>query len=197
MSDRPYHHGNLRTELLQGAQTVLRDRGADALSLRELARAAGVSHAAPRRHFADRQALLDALALEGFAQLGAILRAAIADGPDDFAGQLRTTAHAYIAFASRDAELLELMFSSKHGEHAEEIERAAQGAFSVMLSLIMRGQDEGVLPAGDPERVGMVHLATIQGIATLLAGGMVVADQLEWLVEDAVAQMLAAKRVLV
>ena len=74
---RPYHHGNLRSELLEQAERVLADRGAGALSLRELAREIGVSHAAPRRHFADKQALLDALAEDGFDRLGAELRAAL------------------------------------------------------------------------------------------------------------------------
>ena len=64
-SSRPYHHGNLREALLVQAMTTLREGGVEALSLRELARAVGVSHAAPRRHFPDRQALLDALAERG------------------------------------------------------------------------------------------------------------------------------------
>ncbi|MEW2235322.1 helix-turn-helix domain-containing protein, partial [Streptomyces sp. NPDC024062] len=63
---RPYHHGNLRTDLLDAAERSLRAHGAEQLSLRDLARDVGVSHAAPRRHFADRRALLDALAESGF-----------------------------------------------------------------------------------------------------------------------------------
>ena len=71
---RPYHHGNLRTALLAAAQQTVRERGVAALSLRELAREVGVSHGAPRRHFPDRQALLDALAEDGFERLGGELR---------------------------------------------------------------------------------------------------------------------------
>ncbi|MCL7021084.1 TetR family transcriptional regulator, partial [Vibrio vulnificus] len=74
--DDAYHHRNLRATLLEAAERSLRENGAEQLSLRELAREAGVSHAAPRRHFADRQALLDALAESGFARLGAELRTA-------------------------------------------------------------------------------------------------------------------------
>src|SRR3954467_5550614 len=70
---RPYHHGNLREELLREGERALESGGAAGLSLREVARAIGVSHAAPRRHFADKQALLDALAEAGFARLGADL----------------------------------------------------------------------------------------------------------------------------
>src|SRR3954453_21421902 len=70
-SPRTYHHGNLRATLLEHAEAALA-AGSD-LSLRELARQAGVSHGAPRRHFADKQALLDALAVDGFERLGAAL----------------------------------------------------------------------------------------------------------------------------
>ena len=68
-TERPYHHGNLRGALLDAAERTVRERGVQALSLRELAREIGVSHGAPRRHFPDRQALLDALAESGFERL--------------------------------------------------------------------------------------------------------------------------------
>ena len=71
---RTYHHGNLRAALLARAEEAL--AAGEDLSLRELARRAGVCHAAPRRHFADKQALLDALAEDGFERLGALLAAA-------------------------------------------------------------------------------------------------------------------------
>src|SRR5690348_14709991 len=110
MAARAYHHGNLRTALLEAAEKTLRERGVQALSLRELAREAGVSHGAPRRHFADRQALLDALAGAGFERLGAELRAAAAGAGEDFESRLRAIAAAYVRFATEDAALLELMF---------------------------------------------------------------------------------------
>jgi AcrR family transcriptional regulator len=193
---RPYHHGNLREELLARAMEIVRERGVAELSLRELARDVGVSHAAPRRHFADRQALLDALAVAGYARFGEVLRAAADAATDeDYVGRMRAEAHAFIGFATTNADLLELMFSSKHGAHADEVEIAAQAAFGPVLELILSGQESGLLPAGDPERVGLVHLATIQGIATLLATGMVTPDQVDGLIEDATTQFLAAAAV--
>src|ERR1700744_5277860 len=92
---RPYHHGNLRQALLEQAMIALRDGGSDELSLRELARAVGVSHAAPRRHFPDRQALLDALAIEGFRRLGATLTEAEAGGDGEFEPTRQRCANAY------------------------------------------------------------------------------------------------------
>src|ERR1700733_3839806 len=94
VGDRPYHHGNLRPALLAQAERTVRERGVQALSLRELARDVGVSHAAPRRHFPDRQALLDALAHDGFERLGGELRGAVDGAGEDFEARLRATAAA-------------------------------------------------------------------------------------------------------
>ncbi len=195
MTERPYHHGNLRTALLVEAERTVRERGVQDLSLRELARAVGVSHGAPRRHFPDRQALLDALAEAGFARLGAELRNAVDGAGDDFQARLRATAAAYIRFATRDAALLELMFAGKHGEQSRALKEAADRAFSVMLELIEQGQADGALEPGEPKRVGLVLFATIQGIAALVAGGMVDVDQLDELVADAIGHFLRGSRI--
>jgi AcrR family transcriptional regulator len=194
MNARPYHHGNLRTALLVQAERTVRERGVQDLSLRELAREVGVSHGAPRRHFPDRQALLDALAEAGFARLGAELRRALNGAGEDFQARLRATAAAYVRFATRDAALLELMFAGKHEEQSGVLHEAADRAFSVILELIRQGQAEGVLERGDPERVGLVLFATVQGIAALVAGGMVHAEQLDGLVADAIAHFLRGSR---
>jgi AcrR family transcriptional regulator len=194
MDERPYHHGNLRTALLAQAERTVRERGVNELSLRELAREVGVSHAAPRRHFPDRQALLDALAQAGFERLGAELRAAIDGAGEGFRERLEAAAAAYIDFAVNDAEMLELMFAGKHGQSAEALTEAAERAFSVLFELIVQGQTEGALESGDPERVGLVLFAIIQGLAALVTGGLVEADQLDWLLPEAIAHFLRGSR---
>ncbi len=203
MSERPYHHGNLRAALLDQAERTLRERGAQALSLRELARDVGVSHGAPRRHFADRQALLDALAEAGFDRLGAELRAALDSAGEGFQARLSAIAAAYVHFATRDAALLELMFANKHrepaggqsgGEQLGALHEAADRAFAVMLELIEQGQAEGVLEEGEPERVGLVLFATIQGIAALVTAGIVAPEQIDELIADAIARFLRGSR---
>ena len=148
MTERPYHHGNLRTALLEQAERTVRDRGVQALSLRELAREAGVSHGAPRRHFPDRQALLDALAETGFARLGAELRAAPTAPATPSSRACSATAAAYVRFATDDAALLELMFAGKHREDSGALHAAAEHAFGVLLELIEQGQAEGALERG-------------------------------------------------
>src|SRR5712691_10260248 len=106
MNERPYHHGNLRTALLEQAARTVRERGVQSLSLRELARDIGVSHGAPRRHFPDRQALLDAVAEAGWARLGAELRSAIDGAGQGFEARLQATAAAYVRFATGDPALV-------------------------------------------------------------------------------------------
>lgn len=204
MPERPYHHGNLRRALLDAAERTVRERGVQELSLRELARDVGVSHGAPRRHFPDRQALLDALAETGFERLREELRAAVDRAGDDFEARLRATAAAYIRFATADPALLELMFAVKHREQAdvlpgaaERLGEAAERAFSVMLEVILQGQAEARLEPGDPERVGLVLFATIQGIAALLTGGMVGPEQLDELLDDSIAHFLRGSRTAV
>jgi AcrR family transcriptional regulator len=194
MTERPYHHGNLRTALLAQAERTVREHGVGDLSLRELAREVGVSHGAPRRHFPDRQALLDALAEAGFTRLGADLRGAVDSAGEDFQARLRATAAAYIRFATHDAALLELMFAGKHREQGERLHDAADRAFSIMFELIGQGQAEGILEPGEPERVGLVLFATIQGIAALVTGAMIEAEQVNGLVADAIAHFLRGSR---
>lgn len=194
--ERPYHHGNLRDELLAAAEATLRERGQEQLSLRELARQIGVSHGAPRRHFADRQALLDALAITGFARLDDALRAALEETGEDFPSRLRATAGAYVRFATDSAALLELMFTTKHREGAEAVREAAAPAFVRLDALIVQGQRSGEVAAGDTEQVSIVLFATLQGIATLINGDMVDLSRLEDLTDQATEQFLRGQRPL-
>ena len=194
MTERPYHHGNLRSALLAQAERTVREHGVGQLSLRELAREIGVSHAAPRRHFSDRQALLDALAEAGFARLGSELRAAADEAGEDFEPRLQATAAAYVRFATRDAAMLELMFAGKSQQQSGTLHDAADRAFSVVLELIEQGQADGALDGSEPERVGLILFATLQGIAALLTSGIVHADQLGEFVTDAIAHFLRGSR---
>src|SRR5262245_57255125 len=87
-ASKRYHHGDLRNALIQAGKTLLAEEGVAGLELRKVARAAGVSHAAPYRHFADKQALLAAIAEDGFYQLTEGMDAAIGQAPTTAAAQL-------------------------------------------------------------------------------------------------------------
>ena len=192
MTDRPYHHGHLRDTLLAEAGRTLREQGVEQLSLRDLARQAGVSHAAPRRHFADRQALLDALAGAGFARLADEVAAAVEGAGPDFRGRLRATGATYVRFATEDPALMELMFTVKSAS-AEvnagpgEMAGGAGRLFTIVGELIREGQLTGQLPPGDPERLRLLFMATARGIAGLVAPGQPAAGQADGLLDDAVA----------
>ncbi|MEU1212555.1 TetR/AcrR family transcriptional regulator [Streptomyces sp. NPDC005791] len=193
---RPYHHGNLRTEFLDAAERSLRAHGVEQLSLRDLARDIGVSHAAPRRHFADRRALLDALAESGFVRLGATLRAAVdeIDDEDDLPARLHAFAWAYARFATENAALTGLMNSSKHRPGATAVAEAAAAAFGQISDLIEEGQTRGELEGCDPEDVGLIIYATVLGITSMVNSGMIEPERLEGLVNTAVSQFLRGAR---
>lgn len=189
-TDRPYHHGQLRTALLTAAERTLRTQGEAELSLRELARELGVSHAAPRRHFPDRQSLLDALAVAGFERLTAQLEEALAGAHPDFPSRLQATVTTYIRFATEDAALLQLMFTTKHRPGATQVMAAAVPTFTLLQALITQAQATGHLAQGDPDQIGIVLFATMQGIATLINGEWVDPALLPALIETAVTQFL-------
>jgi AcrR family transcriptional regulator len=192
---RPYHHGNLREALLAAAERALETTGAQDLSLRELAREVGVSHAAPRRHFPDKQALLDALAQSGWEQLGTTLAAAIEAAGPDFDARLLGIARAYVAFATAHPALVELMFASKHQAGAPpELAEASERAFAPALAAVADGQAAGAVVPGDPERVAIVALASLQGLVALANNGMVGDAPLDDLLEDALQRLLLGLR---
>ena len=131
---RPYHHGNLRASLLDAADAVLAQRGAQGLTLRDVARAAGVSHGAPYHHFASLNELLAAVAERGFAILGDEMAKAVA--VPDTRERLLRVAHAYVDCARTHPERFRLMFGpllARKDEHPA-LKDAAQRAFGFVLA---------------------------------------------------------------
>jgi AcrR family transcriptional regulator len=192
---RPYHHGNLREALLEAGERALETSGAQNLSLRELAREVGVSHAAPRRHFADKQALLDALAHNGFEQLGAILSAAIDGAGPDFDARLLALARAYVKYATRHPALVELMFASKHQAGGPtELTEAGELAFAPALAAVAEGQATGDVVPGEPKRVALAAFAAIQGLVALANNGMLGDDSPDDVLEDTIERLLLGLR---
>lgn len=164
---RGYHHGDLPAALLRAAGNVLEKEGLDALSLREVARKAGVSHSAPYRHFAEREALLAALATEGFERLGAAQREAAA------AGGLRAMGEAYVLFALQNPQRFRLMFGGQISiaRHAR-LREVANGTFAGL---------SGALSARVPEAQGardasIAAWALVHGLAQLLLGDRIASD---------------------
>ena len=112
MPRAPYHHGALREALIEATESLLAERGPDGFSLREVARRAGVSPAAPAHHFGDAAGLLTAVATLGFAGLTEALERGHALGGGDPRAALRGQGMEYVAFALRHPGRFRLMFRS-------------------------------------------------------------------------------------
>ncbi len=163
-----YHHGDLRRVLLDAAREEIAAHGAQALSLASLARRAGVAQSAPYRHFADREELLAAVAIEGFE---AFTRALVeATAADDAAGAIERMSEAYLRFGAENVELYRLMFASglvPGAARGSALDKAAQASFRPLL--------ERVAPAG-PQRslaVAYVKWGQLHGLVMLKADGFI------------------------
>ncbi|MRH88102.1 TetR family transcriptional regulator [Nocardia sp. SYP-A9097] len=190
-SSRSYHHGDLRAELLRRAEALLRRTGVDGLSLRQLARDTGVSHAAPSRHFRDKQALLDALAVAGFERLGASFEKAAATGT--LLERITAVARAYLQFAIDNHALLAVMFARKQQQTPDMVAAVAQ-ALAMPVAMIRDGQQRGEVVAGDPRRICLSAMAALQGLATFVGSGFIAADDADSLFEETVTHMLDGLR---
>lgn len=162
-----YHHGDLRAALLREAGRVLATSGPEALSLRELARALGVSHNAPYKHFANRDALLAALAADGFRELSAGSHEAAANAPPS--EMMLARALAYIGFALRRPAVFKLMFSRDvSGRAHAELGDAARASFFALRQAVAGGTTDRV--AND---TALAAWAFVHGIAHLLIDGQI------------------------
>lgn len=158
-----YHHGDLRAALLTKAEELLQTSGEAGLSLREIARAVGVSHGAPSRHFADKAALLEALAVDGFRRLGTRLETAAALGDRGFVPTLHDVAVAFVRFSTENPALVELMSRYRREDVTDELRHARAASFAPVAVLIDIGLSKNEL-SGDARTIGTVFFATLQGI---------------------------------
>jgi AcrR family transcriptional regulator len=179
MTRRPYHHGNLREALLEGALRVIAEVGPAAFTLREVARRAGVSHNAPYRHFRDKDALLAAVAAQGFRELTRAMREPgerTAKGASNRSlnslDKLKQSGLAYVAFAVRRPEHFTVMFdTSVNNSKDPEYTHASQEAFNTLLNYIRNCQEEGQLPAGKTLERALYAWSLVHGIAKLAVAG--------------------------
>ena len=142
--DTPYHHGALRDALLQAAERVLERDGLAGLTLRAVAREAGVSHAAPTHHFGDLTGLVSELAAIGFRQFNAAMAASCsADTPFPARGLAR--AKAYIAYAQAHPGMYGLMFRTERLDYARpSLHEAAEASFAGLANAIAAIRQERI-----------------------------------------------------
>src|SRR2546428_10629604 len=166
---KPYHHGDLRHALIQAGLELLTDGGAAALDLRKVARKAGVSHAAPYRHFADKQALVAAINEEGFRRLAERIQSALQEASDDTLEQLQAIAGVYVQFAREQPWLMREMFSglTVEREAFSDLQAASKAVFICYVEVVKRGQERGSLIDVDPGALAGVLWSLLHGVAML------------------------------
>jgi AcrR family transcriptional regulator len=171
---RPYHHGDLSRTLLDASVELIVERGLDALSLREVARRAGVSPAAPYHHFASREELLVALALEGFTMLALAMQTArdAATGASAIE-RLGAIGEAYVRFAVAHPAHFRLMFRPSLVSPGALPEEGAPGqAFALLVDGVSDVlESEGVRERVDRRGLVLVAWSLVHGAAELLLDG--------------------------
>jgi AcrR family transcriptional regulator len=176
--ERPYHHGDLKRALVETALGMLRDGRGWQFTLREVARRAGVSHAAPYKHFPDKAALLAELAAQGYRQLRDELLTALARKDKSPRSALLAVAKAYIAFGLANASLYRLMHSSELDKSGNgDLHDASLATYEVVLDILTRGQRLGVFRAAPVQGQAAACWALVHGLTTLELDGQLLAEK--------------------
>ncbi len=166
---KTYHHGDLRNALIDAGLELLSEGGSAALDLRKVARKAGVSHAAPYRHFTDKQALIAAINEEGFNRLAERIESALKIAPHKALEQLQGIALAYVQFSVDNPWLMREMFSGLiiEREAFASLNVASKKVFMFYIEVVRRGQEDGDIIDGDPGALAGVLWSMLHGIAML------------------------------
>lgn len=175
-SKSSYHHGDLRESLIQSATAMINEAGIEGLSLRKLADKVGVSRTAPYHHFKDKNALLSAIAEEGFRHWHQIAEEIFQQTNVSNKDKYRQFFYGYIRYAADNPELYDLMFGRtiwKDNSATPELKNIAYPSFQYQVELTRKWQKQGMMPEDeDTLRLAQVVWATMHGIARLLIDGI-------------------------
>lgn len=171
---KTYHHGDLRNSLIAAAEPLLAQKGVTGLSLREVAKAAGVSHAAPHRHFRDKAALIEALAEQGFHRLRTGNEQAQTRHPADPARQLVEAGMAYLFFAIEKPAIVHLMFGGviSLNDCSPKLKQAADDAFESLVHIVSNGQRTGIYQKTNVVDLTLTAWSTVYGLSLMITAGM-------------------------
>jgi AcrR family transcriptional regulator len=171
---RTYHHGDLRSVVLDEVRRIIREQGVSVVSIREVARRARVSHAAPSHHFGNKAGLLTAFAIQGYDLLADTVKAAIAETgaatpPDVFA----VMGQSYVRFALDNPEHFGIMFPGELvNESDPEYVRATNRCYGPLMEVVTKGSAQGSLSA-DAKLVATAAWSLVHGLASLLLSGRI------------------------
>jgi AcrR family transcriptional regulator len=195
---RTYHHGDLENALVEAAIVLIADQGAEAFTLREVARRVGVSHAAVYRHFADKSAMLEAIAVHGYRGLTHRLRGAIAGVPKARVEErLLRIATAYAMFAIEQEPRFRVMTRPRREElRSAALEEAIDEALGVLVGVAREGVATGLLKKAPPlDHAVRVYLLAYGYASLVLLGRLRVRpEELKSYLERLLAPVLASLR---
>lgn len=174
---RPYHHGDLRQAVIDTAMEMLNEDGGAQFTLRELARRAGVSHAAPYKHFEDKSALLIEIALIGFDRLAAALAQSQSASSNSLRG-FRIASRAYLDFGMQNPNLYRLMFGPELARMADvHFDRRALRGLEIVGEMLERGQAAGAFRKRPVRGQAAACWAQLHGLTMLSLDGLLVPDK--------------------
>ena len=175
MPPKKYHHGDLKNALIEAGIKILAKEGVGGLSLRKVAKKAGVSHSAPYAHFPDKQSLIAAISTEGFKQLYAALDAAVSPYANDPRQQLVAGVQAYVQFALNNTDTFNIMFSDvleKEKDYPAFVE-SSRKTFERVVDVVRACQDAGILRPAPAEIMAVSVWGQLHGIVSLVLEGQV------------------------
>ncbi len=179
ITKKPYHHGDLKASLLNAATDLIAEGGVDNLSIRKLADKVGVSRTAPYHHFKDKNALLCAIAEQGFTKQNALVEAVSSLRNELNATELfEKYVLTYIHFADEEKETYELMYGKeiwKAGKPTESLQQISKHCFRNWLKWVEMLQQAGILAPEKPAlRVAQSSWAALHGLCCLFNNGIYV-----------------------
>jgi AcrR family transcriptional regulator len=168
-----YHHGDLKTVFLTYVREQMERTNLDELSMREMAKSAGVSHAAAYRHFADKRELLDTVAILGFEEILSDCISAVQSARNEPCSKLKACGLAYVQFGLTSPRLLAHMFNSITRPQVNEmLSGLAAKLFGLLVELVIAGQSKEIFRTGDARQLSHACWAMVHGLSTLLSIGM-------------------------
>jgi AcrR family transcriptional regulator len=169
MENKPYHHGDLKNALIQAGIELLAEEGSKSLTLRKVAQRVGVSHAAPYAHFIDKEALIAAIATEGFHRIYEQMSTAIQQFPDDPLRQMVEGAWNYVEFALNDPAHFKITFSGvvEREKAYPDFVSMSHSSFDLVVEIVRRCQAAGVLKPGSPDLTAMSLWSLVHGFVSL------------------------------
>ncbi len=191
----PYHHGNLKEELLQTALEMIDTDGLDSITLRDLTQRLGTSRTAVYRHFASKEALILGVIEKGYEHLNLLFTPIFQDRTHSVAVRFEAMGRAYLDFAIEHPNLYRLLFGENFRQEREEIcdykdENQATGLYA-LIGLLLEAQEEGIIAQVNPMVQAAMVWASIHGLASLLIDGhLIMSDNIEAIYEYSIGVLL-------